>query len=126
MGFFILTLLLLLSSGLLLHIGKKKYNDNLEMIACFFILVFGLVFIVLIGSVLTKPADFDSYKNEYQTTKALLDSYKTQDYGNVGRLTDKIIEINDRIANHKAYHDNFWLNCWYSEDIGNLEPLVFN
>ena len=126
MGFFILTLSLLLSSGLFLYIGNKKYNDDLEMLGCIFAVIFGLVFIVLICSVLTKPADFDSYKNEYKVTKELLDSYKGTEYGNMGGLTDKIIDINDRIAAHKAYHDNFWLNCWYSEDIGNLEPLTFN
>lgn len=126
MGFFIVTLLLMLLSGLLLYIGDKKYDNDLKGTACAFIMIFGLVLIGLTCSILTKPAAFNAYKNEYKATKALLDSYKGTEYGNMGGLTDKIIDINNRIAAHKAYHDNFWLNCWYSEDIGNLEPLIFN
>ena len=88
----------------------------------------GILFLVLVVmglSLIDKKSDFQIIINEYNNTKALVETSNGADYGNMNELTGKVIAINDKIAKHKAYSVSKWHDLWNSEEIGNLEPIVY-
>ena len=87
--------------------------------------IFAFILIIMGLSLIDKKSDFQVIINEYYNTKSLVETYSGTDYGNMNELTGKIIAINDKIAKHKAYAASKWMGCWYSEEIGNLEPIVY-
>ena len=68
---------------------------------------------------------YDAMVYQYETTVEMVNSYTGQDYGNMGELVGQVVRINNGIANHKARYNSVWVGLWYSERIGNLEPIRF-
>lgn len=68
---------------------------------------------------------FDAMVYQYETTVEMVNSYTGQDYGNMGALVEQVVNINNGIASHKARYNSPWVGLWYSERIGNLEPIKF-
>ena len=68
---------------------------------------------------------FDAMVYQYETTVEMVNSYTGQDYGNMGVLVEQVVNINNGIASHKARYNSPWVGLWYSERIGNLEPIKF-
>ena len=68
---------------------------------------------------------FDAMVYQYETTVEMVNSYTGQDYGNMGALVEQVVNINNGIASHKARYNSVWVGLWYSERIGNLEPIKF-
>lgn len=68
---------------------------------------------------------FDAAVYRYETTVEMVDSYTGQDYGNMGSLVEQVVRVNNIITEHKAYYNSPWVGLWYSERIGNLEPIKF-
>ena len=68
---------------------------------------------------------FDAMVYQYETTVEMVNSYTGQDYGNMGALVEQVVNINNGIASHKARYNSVWVGLWYSERIGNLEPIRF-
>ena len=68
---------------------------------------------------------FDAMVYQYETTVEMVNSYTGQDYGNMGELVGQVVRINNGIASHKARYNSVWVGLWYSERIGNLEPIKF-
>lgn len=68
---------------------------------------------------------FDAMVYQYETTVEMVNSYTGQDYGNMGALVEQVVCINNGIASHKARYNSVWVGLWYSERIGNLEPIKF-
>lgn len=68
---------------------------------------------------------FDAMVYQYETTVEMVNSYTGQDYGNMGALVEQVVCINNGIASHKARYNSPWVGLWYSERIGNLEPIKF-
>ena len=68
---------------------------------------------------------FDAMVYQYETTVEMVNSYTGQDYGNMGALVEQVVCINNSIASHKARYNSVWVGLWYSERIGNLEPIKF-
>lgn len=68
---------------------------------------------------------FDTMVYQYETTVEMVNSYTGQDYGNMGALVEQVVNINNGIASHKARYNSVWVGLWYSERIGNLEPIKF-
>lgn len=60
---------------------------------------------------------------EYQFTKDLVENYYGNDHRTDTKLLDKVLEINEKIAIHRAEYDNPWRNIWRSKEIAFLEPL---
>ena len=95
--------------------GFFSINGSLSAIALFIALCF------LIGI----NRRFDAMVYQYETTVEMMNSYTGQDYGNMGELVGQVVRINNDIANHKARYNSVWVGLWYSERIGNLEPIKF-
>lgn len=89
-------------------------------------IIIGIVALVASASLININRRFDAFEYRYENTKALLESYPRQEYGNMTFLTTEIIEINNEISEHKAYAHSKLCGVWYSKKIGNLEPLTFS
>ena len=85
----------------------------------------GLVLLVCaLVSVAGIKSDFEAFKNNYQFTKQIVEDYeKGEDYGNTFDLTGQVLDINKKIAKHRAQWDSPWYNVWRCKEIGELEPL---
>ena len=68
---------------------------------------------------------FEATQNEYENIVLVMESYDGQDYGNMVALTERVVDMNSEIAQHKAHYKSKWTGLWYSEDIANLEPITF-
>lgn len=117
-----LTILFLIIAVILLYIGCKKENT-----AC---VAFGtlaaFVFLCCAIGWIASYYNFKTYIHEYEVTKVMVESYKGQDYGNMNDLTKAVVYINDKIATHKALSSSILLDGFYSDEVGDLEPLTFN
>ena len=69
---------------------------------------------------------YDAMVYQYETTVEMVNSYTGQDYGNMGALVEQVVNINNGIASHKARYNSVWVGLWYSERLGNLEPIKFS
>ena len=69
---------------------------------------------------------YDAMVYQYETTVEMVNSYTGQDYGNMGALVEQVVNINNGIASHKARYNSPWVGLWYSERLGNLEPIKFS
>jgi len=83
-----------------------------------------IAFVIMTISLICCHNDFDVIINEYNSTKTLVETYDRGDYGNAPALMEKVININSQIAIHKAKYNNRWTNWFYSDEVGNLEPLT--
>ena len=90
---------------------------------CFIGGILGLAIILL--TLIGRTERFNQFIYEYESTKALVESYQGYDYGQSYPLTQKIIDINAEIAKNKAWRENKWHDLWASEEIANLEPLKY-
>ena len=89
-------------------------------------LITGASALICMGlSLVNRQARFNETIADYENTVALVETYQGTDYGNMNALTEKIININERIASHKAHTKSKWSSVWYCEEIGNLEPIVY-
>lgn len=73
----------------------------------------------------TVKSDTEKIIYEYNSTFAIIENVNMENYGNLPNLTEKVLDINEEIARYKANSKNPWLNIWFPEEIGNLEPLTF-
>ena len=100
----------------------------LDVVAGISLLFAVLTFVALLcmgGSLINKEARFDTFVRDYEATKALVENYRGTDYGNMQALTEKVISLNGRIAEHKAFVGNKLSGVWYSEKIASLDPITF-
>ena len=105
-------------------VDKYTYSDSASIYALFGVIAV-LIEIVLAISLINKNARFEAFVADYENTVALVETYSGTDYGNMNSMTEKIIEINEEIAEHKELSKSKWSGPWYSEKIGNLEPIKF-
>lgn len=107
-------------------IDSRTFNDGWAS----FLYIIGIISsITLIGALILLIGinrKFDAMVYQYETTVEMVNSYTGQDYGNMGELVGQVVRINNGIANHKARYNSLWVGLWYSERIGNLEPIKFS
>lgn len=110
-------------------IDKSRLSYDLDWLAgtllgtgiCTFI---GLV--ITACSLINVETRFEATQNEYNVITEMVQSYDGQDYGNMTALTEAIVNMNGKIAHHKAHYKSKWTGPWFSEDIANLTPIVFS
>ena len=126
MAIFFIVVLILILSLVLWGIADRDDLFGLSFISAFFAISTGIALVVMSVSLINIGRKFDSFVNRYEYTKQLVVAYEPNDYGNKTALLEDVLEINRKIADHKALAGNKWTGKWYSEKIGNLEPIVFN
>ena len=107
-------------------LDKYTWQDGLS------VAFMGTGVIVLLGTIITALSlinintRFEATLNEYEMITQMVESYEGQDYGNMSNLTKEVVEMNLKIAQHKAHYKSNWTGLWYSEEIANLEPINFD
>lgn len=121
----ILLIILTILSIFGIIIGNKKYLEALAVISSIVLIVCFIINTMCIVEYCTVKSDAEKFIYEYNSTSAIIEDVNMESYGNLPILTEKILDINKEIARYKANNKNPWLNIWFPEEIGNLEPLKF-
>ena len=124
MGVIFIFLAILIISAVIFMFDKFEHEGRCVCCMCLMILS-SIILLFSIMSLININRKFQRFVIDYNNTTAFVESYNGGEYGNMPELTGKILDINEVIANHKAYCNNFWTGIWYSETIGNLEPITF-
>ena len=125
MGLILVVGIILILSIALIVISDKMCWDLSEFIGGAFTAICSLALIGMFIALICTPHNIAKIKNDYDNTKILIESYQGFDYGNTIPLTEHMLYVNNKIANHKTYANTWWVGCYHSEEIGNLEPLKF-
>lgn len=121
----ILLIIMTVLSVLGIIIADKKYSETFVAIFTFVFITCFIINIICIIQYSTVKSDAEKIIYEYNSTSAMIKDVNMENYGNLPKLTEKILDINKEIARYKANNKNPWLNIWYPEEIGNLKPLTF-
>ena len=116
---------LILGIGLFIG-GECHWSEVCTVLGTVISIISTLVLIIVICVSIGIKSEWDAIKYDYTFTKELVENYERGDYGNIVPLTDKVLTLNKTISKHKAYCHNPWFNVWYSDEIGNLEPLMLS
>lgn len=106
-------------------IDKYTYADVLSVVSYFTGVISAIALVIALSLLISINRRFDAMVYQYETTVEMVNSYTGQDYGNMGALVEQVVNINNGIASHKARYNSVWVGLWYSERIGNLEPIKF-
>lgn len=109
-------------------IDKYTYADAdvLSVVSYFTGVISAIALVIALCFLIGINRRFDAMVYQYETTVEMVNSYTGQDYGNMGALVEQVVNINNGIASHKARYNSVWVGLWYSERIGNLEPIKFS
>ena len=104
---------------------KHTYEDGWAFLSYAIGVICALAFIICSLTLINKDRRFEATLAQYDVITVMAESYVGQDYGNMTSLTEEIVRMNTRIANHKAFYTSPWTGIWYSKKIANLEPIRF-
>lgn len=107
-------------------IDSKTFYSAWAVISYFIGSVSAITLIIISCLLIGINRRFDAMVYQYETTVEMVNSYTGQDYGNMGALVEQVVNINNGIASHKARYNSPWVGLWYSERVGNLEPIKFS
>lgn len=125
MGWFIIIGAIIAICIILFLIGIHFDIDLLSSASFFTGFMCLVAILIMLGTLINKEARFDAFVRDYESTNAIVENYSGTDYGNMVALTEKVLSINERIANHKAFVNNKLSGVWYSEKIASLDPITF-
>lgn len=125
-----LTIVLLLVLGIVLfiigHLLYDRYDfDDLDIV-CFVIGVFMFTAGVISSlSLINRQTRFNYVIERYNNLKAITECYDSDSKDKIEAFTlrEDILRMNNLISAHKVKSQSPWVNVWYSEEIGNLEPI---
>lgn len=86
-------------------------------------LFMGLALLCIIPDIIVTRIKFDYIKEEYHNLELQVNTIEYDDIITSANLRNQVLEMNNKISEHKVYSKNIWVNLWYSEEIGNLKPL---
>lgn len=117
--------IIILLAMALAGIALMFFDDNDTQVMGGALTIIGFSVLILLSiSLAGIKSDFQAFKNDYQFTKELLETYEPGiDYGNTSSLASKVLSINNKIAKHRAQCNSPWYNLWRDKEIGELEPL---
>lgn len=84
-----------------------------------------LIGIVLLFTLVNRQTRFDYTIERYNNLKAITECYDSDSKDKIEAFTlrEDILKMNNLISAHKVKSQSPWVNVWYSEKIGNLEPI---
>ena len=123
-----MTLVFLFIGILLLGIVLMYLENKFDSAICAIcgigsILVATIALIVCISIGFTLKSDWEYYKAQYYNLRQQVEYVDKDDIMTSENLRNQVLNMNNKIDAHKIYHNNFWLNDFYSEEIGNLPKL---
>ena len=126
MGLIILFVVILISSVIAIVFLRKSdsyWSDALEP-AGWIGTIIGSIAVVVIPIVLINEENEFAYEIEkYQNLREQVETLSGDDIVTGENLRNQVLKMNNEISKHKIYSKSSWVGVFYSEDIGNLEPL---
>lgn len=93
-------------------------------VGCILLSLFmGLALLCIIPDIIVTRIKFDYIKEEYHNLELQVNTIEHDDIVTGANLRNQVLEMNNKISEHKVYSKNIWVNLWFSEEIGNLKPL---
>lgn len=100
-------------------------HECVKVLCWSFGIVFSTVFIAMIISTINLNYEFDYIKEEYGNLKQQVEYVRKDNVVTSENLRNQVLEMNNKISEHKIYSKNMFIGIYYSKDIGNLEKLVW-
>ena len=111
-------------------IGRKKYNDDLEMTGWVFSVLSAVILIIALAIAYPSKAKVEYDIAIYNELKAEVQQLSTLGGDNCelnllarGELFNKVREMNNYIDKNRIKSKSPWVSIFYSEEIGNLEKI---
>lgn len=106
--------------GIVILIFHKDMDDFLDFIGC--CLVFTGIIILILELILLalKPIDYEDFKAEYEVLK---NTITNEDDIRDTNITQKMIDINQKITFTRNLKDNLWIGIFQPEGIAEFELL---
>ena len=123
MGILISIIIALFVGIVLVIYGMREYSDEASILGWVLTIVCGIVVAIMLICASTLPADFEYIEEKYNNLKAQLEEVDRDDIVTGENLRNQALDMNNQISKHRCYSKNMWVSMWYSERIGNLEPL---
>ena len=124
MGLFIF-LALLVIAGLILAIRCKSLYSDVDILGEVVAIMSVIVLVGVLCYSMTLPSKFSYEKAYYHNLKEQLEYVEHDDILTGENLRNQVLEMNCTISKHKCYSRNFFIGVFFSEEIGNLEPLRY-
>ena len=86
-------------------------------------LFMGLALLCIIPDIIITRLKFDYIKEEYHNLELQINTIEYDDIVTGANLRNQVLEMNNKISEHKVFSKSIMLNLWYSEEIGKLKPL---
>lgn len=120
----LLILILIFIIGIVLICKNISFIDGNEFLGILgTILTFsaGLLIILSLIHIFTKPLDYKHFIVKYETLKEIkTSSIDIRDTN----YTQLLIEINNTIRENKEFINDFWIGIYYNKDIANVEYIA--
>lgn len=124
MGILITIIILFIAGFICIYYGDNNfYSDILVVGGILLSLIIGLALLCIIPDIISTRIKFDYIKEEYHNLELQINTIEYDDIVTGANLRNQVLEMNNKISEHKVYSKNIWVNLWYSEEIGNLKPL---
>lgn len=120
-------LIIIIISFLVGVFGLMYFYDSLSdsiYLNCILLSLFmGLALLFIIPDIIVTRIKFDYIKEEYHNLELQVNTIEYDDIVTSANLRNQVLEMNNKISEHKVYSKNILVNLWYSEEIGNLKHL---
>ena len=129
MGVMILFMVLIVVCLALVIYGRNGYSDIADLALPIGVIggaVCTLIFFLILLDAATLPNQFAQIRSEYDNLKEQLADTEKDDIVTRENLRNQVLEMNNKIAEHRNFCHNGWVGMWYSEEIGNLEKLKWS
>lgn len=123
MGVLITIIILFIAGFICVYIGDNIYKDILCVGGILLSVFMGFALLCIIPEIILTRIEFDYIKEEYHNLELQVNTIEHDDIVTGANLRNQVLEMNNKISEHKVYSKNIWVNLWFSEEIGNLKPL---
>ena len=123
MGALIILFIAFIAGFIAIYFDNKFYSDILTIAGILLSLFTGVALLFLIPDVIVTHIKFDYIKEEYHNLELQINTIDYDDIVTGANLRNQVLEMNNKISEHKVYSKSILIGIWYSEEIGNLKPL---
>jgi hypothetical protein len=124
MGLIILFSAILIISVIAVIFTRSNYRwDDWEPAAWIGTFIGGFAILVITIVLIDQKNEFAYEIEQYQNLRGQVKTLTKDDIVTGENLRNQVLEMNNKISKHRIYSKSPWVGLYYSEEIGNLEPL---
>lgn len=126
MGIIIIFSVILISSIIAIILIRKSdsyWSDAFEPAAWIGATVGGIAVVIISIVLINEENEFAYNKEQYYNLQKQVETLSKDNIVTGENLRNQVLEMNNMISKHKIYSKSSWVGVFYSEEIGNLEPL---